>query len=270
MKFDYSLRKGVHLFSTILATTIIASILTAFNFYYTELDTTREILRANLGKQARLIAEIVKYDQSHPAAIASGKAQTTLSQIRTAVDPHIGVGRTSNFTLAKLENNHVAFLFGSAETMHEFDPTIHQNIPLGSENAIPMQLALSGRSGTMIIRGAEVASSLELDMDQAVPVALVVNELIMNAIKHMDPLVEVSQIIIDNQSEASTFILKVSNPGSLPEGFNFAAGTGLGTGLEIVKSMLPSEGVELSIIQESNFVIAELKLEPAILSVEKA
>jgi len=83
----------------------------------------------------------------------------------------------------------------------------------------------------------------------AVPVALIVNELIFNAAKHTSDVND-TNVHIGISSSYDTVIINVQNDGAvLPDGFDFETGKKLGTGLSLIKSLLPRQGAELSIQQ---------------------
>ena len=105
----------------------------------------------------------------------------------------------------------------------------------------------------------------EVDRDKAVPLALVINELLMNSVKHFRSESEGQEIKITNRCVPEGIVLEISNPGSLPDGFDFEKERGLGTGLELAKVMLPSKGAQLSISDQDNEVMAELVLSPPLL-----
>jgi len=98
-----------------------------------------------------------------------------------------------------------------------------------------------------------------IDRNEAVSVALVLNELILNAVKHSPdagspPLVSLAadgvcaRIVIRNQ------VTGVPN-------FNIVTGAGLGTGLSLVRSLLPKAGTHLSYALDSRgFILATLSL----------
>lgn len=105
-----------------------------------------------------------------------------------------------------------------------------------------------------------------LAAEEAVPMALVINELITNAIKHLtspdiDRPIQVSMEIENGKSR----IVITNAPAALPAGFDPASGKGTGTGLELLKALLPRSGATLSYRQEGDAVITELVLEPPVL-----
>ena len=90
--------------------------------------------------------------------------------------------------------------------------------------------------------------------------ALTINELLINAAKHQatdsrQAVINVTQLYLADQVE-----ITIINHGALLPGFDFEHGRGLGTGLALVKSMLPRAGVRLHITGEGNLVRARLIL----------
>jgi two-component sensor histidine kinase len=80
--------------------------------------------------------------------------------------------------------------------------------------------------------------------EEAVPLALVLNELFTNALRHGD---DAAPPVFDLRCEDSGAKLVLHNRGRLPEGLDFSAGKGLGTGLTLVRSLLPAEGIAVGL-----------------------
>lgn len=97
--------------------------------------------------------------------------------------------------------------------------------------------------------------------EEAVPAALIVNELLTNAVKHVragNGSVSVALAIDEDAARLSI----TNRPTSLPPDFDFAAGRGIGTGLQLVRSLMPSNHAELSYRQEGDALVTELCLIP--------
>ena len=102
---------------------------------------------------------------------------------------------------------------------------------------------------------------------ETVPLALVVNELLTNAVKHLDPPdpqrpVRVSLDILPDEARAEIR----SGPARLPAGFDFAQRSGCSTGLELLRALLPPEGATLRYREEGDDVVAELVLAPPVVT----
>jgi PAS domain S-box-containing protein len=120
------------------------------------------------------------------------------------------------------------------------------------------------------IMGADISVELDrsilqrpvvLERGDAVNLAMIVNELIFNAVKHspassLKPLVPVSIARLP----ASTTIVVRNRIGPEPIAFDFQAGSGLGTGLSLVRTLVPICGAALAFTTEGERLTACLQL----------
>lgn len=104
-----------------------------------------------------------------------------------------------------------------------------------------------------------------IDEAEAVPLALILNELLSNAIKHGGRLGQ-TRIVLKQGQRADTIQFIIYNAGQLPPGFD--PGRTTGTGLQLVKSLLPKTGAKLSWDCRDNTVITLLELEPPVITLE--
>lgn len=112
-------------------------------------------------------------------------------------------------------------------------------------------------------RIADAAHGRALDQPAVVPLALTINELLANAIKHSNPGARACSIDARIDAATDMAVIAIRNgPAWLPPGFDFAAGRGLGTGLELVRILLQRKGTRLGLRTESGTVVAELELAP--------
>jgi len=106
---------------------------------------------------------------------------------------------------------------------------------------------------------------------ERVPIALIVNELLFNAVKHTDTGQADQAIHIQLQGSEHEMCFSIySVHGQLPQDFDFTEGCGIGTGLTLVKSLLPPAGAYLSIVNANGGVRTELKLTSPVLLHSKA
>jgi two-component sensor histidine kinase len=111
------------------------------------------------------------------------------------------------------------------------------------------------------VRLAPSASALwrwGLPEGEAVPLALVINELGTNAIKYR----ESRDLTLDVRIEARPdgLAVRIQNAGRLPGGFDLARISSGVSGLGLVKALLPRRGAHLSLEQEDDRVTATLDL----------
>jgi len=128
--------------------------------------------------------------------------------------------------------------------------------------------SVSGRNIDVELLPLAAGHPVALSEQHSVNISLVINELIFNAIKHsasfrVQPPV---RVVVDHCDDSTT--LKVINSsGSLPPGFSFVTGVGLGTGLNLVKALVPPDCCSLSIAEGPEGVTSELRLAPPVLIV---
>ena len=109
---------------------------------------------------------------------------------------------------------------------------------------------------------------VRIESNEAVPVALVLNELILNAVKH-SPEAGYSPTVALSANGISARI-EIRNAPQRPPEFNFDSGLGLGTGLRLVRSLLPSTGATLAYeCDEAGLVVTRLMLgEPVVYRIQ--
>jgi PAS domain S-box-containing protein len=99
-----------------------------------------------------------------------------------------------------------------------------------------------------------------LNTDKAVAIALILNELVFNAVKH-SPAEKLPAINVSLQSqEQNATVTIINHEGRLPEGFDLANPACRGTGLSLIMSLLPKQGANLRIEQQPDGVYAVLIL----------
>jgi two-component sensor histidine kinase len=96
-----------------------------------------------------------------------------------------------------------------------------------------------------------------LPEQEAVPLALVFNELGTNAIKHRRPG---SRVGVRLCALPDGIALEIASTGALPEGFDFARLGPSPSGLGLVKALLPRRGARLELAQRDDRVVARTEL----------
>lgn len=99
---------------------------------------------------------------------------------------------------------------------------------------------------------------------ESIPVALALNELLTNAVKHSrDSQAETpSAVVCQFESLPGSVVLTIANTGQLQPDFNLEKVPGGVSGLGLVRSLLPRRSATLSLAQESNYVVAKVQLIP--------
>jgi PAS domain S-box-containing protein len=94
--------------------------------------------------------------------------------------------------------------------------------------------------------------------EEAVPIAMVLNEILMNAVKHRARDGTDALIRVGAERGNDSVSIRISNQGFLPPRFDLASGIQVGTGLGLAKSLLPQEGARLHIAEAGDLVVATL------------
>lgn len=114
-------------------------------------------------------------------------------------------------------------------------------------------------------RGACKDCEIIIADHEAVPVALVLNELVFNALKHGDPQT-VPRISLKLDLANERVRLSIGNQGQLPVADRAAPQGGDGCGLNLVRSLLPRRGAHFELTSGDRDVVASLELAPPVIS----
>jgi len=119
---------------------------------------------------------------------------------------------------------------------------------------------MSGRNISTEVTGetAEQSFAWALPEAESIPIALTLNELLTNAIKH-SPNSDVHCTLICGSDRVA---VEIVNPGRLPPEFNLAQVPGGVSGLGLVRALLPRRSAILSLSQRGNDVVCRVELLP--------
>ncbi len=93
---------------------------------------------------------------------------------------------------------------------------------------------------------------------ESIPIALTLNELLTNAIKHSQD----APIHCHLRCEADRVSIQILNPGQLPAGFSLAGVPGSVSGLGLVRALLPRRSAKLKLEQQGSLVCCTMELQP--------
>ncbi|MDP2810817.1 MAG: PAS domain S-box protein [Rhodocyclaceae bacterium] len=127
-------------------------------------------------------------------------------------------------------------------------------------NICKMVSDLSQRPVLFHIEGEQTSFvPIRIESSEAVPVALVLNELILNAVKHSPDDSCAPTVSLSADGASAQIVIRNALTGA--PGFNIDTGEGLGTGLRLVSSLLPRQGAQLSYEPDTEgFMLTRLKL----------
>jgi PAS domain S-box-containing protein len=118
-----------------------------------------------------------------------------------------------------------------------------------------------GRPIQCRIAGAS-AAEWTLPEVEAIPIALTINELLTNAVKHSAPASAEEAIDCALECGEGGVRVAISNRARLPNGFSLARIPNGVSGLGLVRALLPKRTASLSIEQAEGIVVATVVLEP--------
>ena len=120
-----------------------------------------------------------------------------------------------------------------------------------------------GRSIVLSVRG-HAAREWALPEVESIPIALTLNELLTNAVKHSAPLAEGGFDPVDCTLRLSDegVCVEIANRAQLPEGFSLARYPGGVSGLGLVRALLPRRSASLTLEQHGPHVVSSVLLVP--------
>lgn len=108
------------------------------------------------------------------------------------------------------------------------------------------------------VDAAAGAAGFELPEAESIPIALTINELLTNAVKHGRGDIVDARIA----DEAGCALIEIVHPGRLPEEFDLARVPGGVSGLGLVRALLPRRSATLTLVQDGDAVRTRVVLAP--------
>jgi signal transduction histidine kinase len=115
-----------------------------------------------------------------------------------------------------------------------------------------------GRSIALSMAG-EATTDWGLPEAESIPIALTLNELLTNAIKHSPAASEIDCAFATGDGGVH---IEVSNAGRLPEGFSLDRFPGGVSGIGLIRALLPRRSATLALGQRADRVVASVSLVP--------
>lgn len=97
---------------------------------------------------------------------------------------------------------------------------------------------------------------------ESIPIALSINELLTNAVKHSDAIADPSAVHCSLVCGEAGLQIGVANRGRLPAGFSLARFPGGVSGLGLVRALLPRRSASFTVEQQGDDVVATIALLP--------
>lgn len=147
--------------ATMSVITVCVGAIATSLLYNASFEQQRQRLVEMASAQARLIEAVARFDRIHSQSSEGGSTAATISQIVDAHQHQHGLGRTGEFTLARLDGDEMTYLLAPRHVEANQSLQISYR---GSELGEPMRRALAGQSGTIIAtdyRGELVLAAYE-------------------------------------------------------------------------------------------------------------
>ncbi|KAB2843540.1 MAG: sensor histidine kinase, partial [Burkholderiales bacterium] len=167
----------------------------------------------------------------------AGSLETAISQVNTVAVVHGLQGRDGTDDMRLID--------------------LLAGIAVAAENEVERALVLPPLAGL---------AGIVIDGEESVPIAMVLNELLINALKHarLDPNLPPVQVHVDRREPA--IILRIENSFEDDGGPLAFVRSKHGGGLKLVQALLPARGATLSWLRkEPGILVAELVLNPPVL-----
>ncbi len=116
-----------------------------------------------------------------------------------------------------------------------------------------------GRAIAIVVDGTADAQRWVLPEAESIPIALTINELLNNAVKHS---AGAGGIVCALHFDADGVRVVISNPGRLAEGFDLSRLPGGVSGLGLVRALLPRRTATLALEQHGDSVVTTIALRP--------
>ncbi|MFW9616183.1 PAS domain S-box protein [Aquabacterium sp.] len=115
-----------------------------------------------------------------------------------------------------------------------------------------------GRTISVLVDGAHV-DDWQLPEAESIPIALSLNELLTNALKHGPGSTPIQCTV---QANDTAVRINIRNPGYLKEGFSVDRVPGGVSGLGLVRALLPRRSARLTVTQDGAYVLTSVDLAP--------
>ena len=132
--------------------------------------------------------------------------------------------------------------------------------------AICASIATASGQAVKVAGLPEGCGVLRIQENETVAVALILNELVSNAVKNLSGTEAEAGVQVTLERDVGMARIRIENPGHLPIGFDFARGTGFGTGLGLVRALLPAQGVAIDMHQDAGRVVLDMRIEVPVLA----
>ncbi len=110
------------------------------------------------------------------------------------------------------------------------------------------------------VQASDEAGHWQMPEAESIPIALTLNELLTNAIKHGYGDSLRCQVAIEETAAGAQIVITIHNRGQLPAGFDLARFPGAVSGLGLARALLPRRSATLTLTPQGDEVVARVQL----------
>lgn len=219
-------------------------------------DVTRrkEIEEARMAEAARLRDTLVR--EVHHRI--KNNLQTVTSLLRRQADLRPELAEVIDVAIGQV---------GAVAVVHGLYGRVTQHRVLLDELLSTLINTVRKLTGVLIVREnlAPETPRLLVRENETVALALILNELLTNAVKYSptQPGTAAPRVVLGQDGEEGC--VRILNIGELPENFDFQTGEGVGSGLGLVRALMPSPGMTIAFRQSGLWTEVEVRIRPPVI-----
>lgn len=192
---------------------------------------------ADMEKQREVLVREVHHRIKNNLQSVAGLLRRELGKFME-LDPHLDKAMTQVHAIAMVHGLQSA---DPDEAIRLCDTVRHICMTVSEQTQRPVEFHIEDELDSF--------RPVQINRDEAVAVALILNELILNAVKHSPEQAAAPQVSVTADGARANVVIRNLSASAVI--FDLNSGMGLRTGLRLVKSLLPEQGAELSITREA-------------------
>lgn len=213
-----------------------------------DITQRKEIEEAHLAEAGRLCDTLLR--EVHHRI--KNNLQTVTTVLRREADAHPEIKGVIDSALAQV--NAVAAVHGlyGRVTKHRvlLDELLSTLVHAARKlSRVPIAFELPASEGRKLL----------VRENETVTLSLILNELLTNAVKYSSKGSKTAPRVVLDQGSAQG-VVQIMNVGELPRDFDFSAGRGLGSGLGLVRALMPRSGMTIAFRQSESWVEVEVRI----------
>jgi len=192
---------------------------------------------ADMEKQREVLVREVHHRIKNNLQSVAGLLRRELGKFME-LDPHLDKAITQVHAIAVVHGLQSA---DPDEAIRLCDTVRHIGMTVMEQTQRPVEFHIENEHASF--------RPVQINRDEAVAIALILNELILNAVKHSPERASAPQVSVDADGEHAHVVIR--NTSASAVAFDLSTGMGLQTGLRLVNSLLPEQGAQLAYARDA-------------------